>query len=556
MPTDTPPLANPGQFSMQLAPDHAVVVGSGAGLTRLYAASYADVFQENAGRVADLQPGFAPATLVSILDTSPTDLPGVRSVGRNPHGDFLAGVNRILSCGTNGVCAGRYRHRLTMDLYNDPAVGIVEDRVGGGDFGTLVGLAQSIYAEVAYWRMNVPNQNLVLNLSLGWNPAYGGEGDDPTLWPPDVQAVYEAILHARCQGAVVVAAAGNRSGGPFTDAEGPMYPGGWEGLRDMPARCSEHYGGNPPPVVPPTNAPMVVAASGVDEDNRDLANARPGARSRLLAYGAHATVADTTSPQGYTTPITGSSVSAAVVSAAVAVVWDNLPGLTAEEVQNLVADSGVAVGRPARLCPGGAAACGPSVRVGVCQALRHACDVHPGTAGTCRMVSGPVTCASATSAPASPALGRALWDARSPDVDLGAYPSVSLGRFCDGETVHNTPFPWVGEPCPHLTRYALEEILPSTEPQPHDTACPVCLLVASSGEVVLEQDRPFDSVTSLTIHLEDASGTKTNYTTRDIPTGERVTFKLDPSLTATAVSASVTAVTAETTYLSVLDVLP
>jgi hypothetical protein len=550
--TNQPPFANPGSANIVVGPDHSVVVPSGNGLNRLYAASYADMFLEQGGRVPDLTPD-APRTRVAIVDSAPTAPPGVVRRGYNLHGYNLGRLNRALSCDLDGDCVGRVSTRLALDLRYVNGTGIVEDRVNGGDFGSLLRLAQVIVEEVDAWQADPNTDRLVINLSLGWNPLYGGDGVNPLAWPADVRAVYQAILHARCQGALVVAAAGNASGGAHADATGPLYPGGWERVRSVESRCQGHFLAPPPLSVAPT-APLVVAAGAVDEDGLLLANARPGSMPLLAAYGSHGTRVDATSPFNHTLPMTGTSVSAAVVSAAAAAIWDNVPMVPTDEIHLLLSDAGPSTGFDIDVCPGGAAFCGESRRVEVCPTVNHLCSATP-YAGSCQRLSD-TTCLGKATRPATAAFAQAAWERRSPRIDLTAADTFSAPGVCNGNILWGRAPVWQGEPCPDQWHYFVEEVLPSVEPQPHDTACPVCFLETGSGLIYLEQDRTFADVDSLTLHLQDHLGNKTDFTTRAILAGEVATFKIDPTITRNTVSASVSAVTSETTYLSVLDVLP
>ena len=59
-------------------------------------------------------------------------------------------------------------------------------------------------------------------------------------WPADVQAAYVAIRNARCQGALLVAAAGNTSGGQ--NDSGLLFPAAWVEANAQ-ADCDLHQAG-------------------------------------------------------------------------------------------------------------------------------------------------------------------------------------------------------------------------------------------------------------------------------------------------------------------------
>ena len=69
-------------------------------------------------------------------------------------------------------------------------------------------------------------------------------------WPADVQAAYVAIRNARCQGALLVAAAGNASGGQ--NDSGLLLPAAWvEVNAPSQAECDLHQAGSSSRYGPP-----------------------------------------------------------------------------------------------------------------------------------------------------------------------------------------------------------------------------------------------------------------------------------------------------------------
>jgi Subtilase family len=180
-------------------------------------------------------------------------------------------------------------------------------------------------AEFLRWRQEGGSLHLILNLSLGWDGELFGDLAARRVadLDPPVRAVYGALRFAARRGVLVIAAAGNRRGGPQPSGW-PLLPAAWELRRPSPW-----------PFVP--GPKLVYAVGGVDWQGLPLPNSRRGAMPRRVAYGDHAV----TTVDGHPTSIyTGTSVSAAVVSSIAAVVWDLRPELRPDQVMKLVSRSG------------------------------------------------------------------------------------------------------------------------------------------------------------------------------------------------------------------------
>lgn len=546
------PFVSPAQSGLvDVGPDHmAVAIHGRHAMTRMFAESYADMFLDESGPVGPMGAQVAPRVRIAVLDTSPTAPPGVghTRMGFNLHGYNLAQQMHQLTCNQSN-CVGAISTRLAMDLRVDDNGRIVSDP-RGGDFGSLLGLAQAIEDEVFDWQTSGVSTPLVINLSLGWNPIYGGDGSDPTLWPPDVRAVHAALSEATCAGALVVAAAGNVSGGAHSDANGPIYPARWAEER---VNCAGGGGVviNPNPS---TMRKLLWAVGAVDEDDQDLSISRPNSRPSLVAYADHATVADRAGAAGpgmfHTMPLTGTSVSTAVVSAAAAAVWENLPGSTNEQVMELLWESGTRVGdEDSFYCLAGT--CEDSRRVRVCDAVEYACD----TMGGCTRDLG-IPCEAPQGLQPEPNSTSRMnrWRSFSVDLPLDAYFGPRTEAACGTDLLFAKTLNRAPNPCPDKQRYVAGVVLPHTQPQPHNTACPVCTMDLVTGEIYLEQDQPFSMVESITLHLDEAGGSKT-YTTTVIPPGNTVTFSIDPALIAGTETAKVSALINGEVYISALDIL-
>jgi hypothetical protein len=319
---------------------------------------------------------------VAVLDTAAQPFTSLTS-DTNGHGRLMGRIVEDLTCPDAGPCAAEVRNYLAMPHLNAAAI----DTVHGGHFGTRTELALAAFRAVQDWASDYAQdgapQNLVLSMSLGWDPDWlGGLGFAPQQMPLDAKLVYAVLARARCLGVATVAAAGNVSS---TTSDGPTVPGAWESL-PAPSDC-KRYLGMPEDLevlrgralVSPHDSyiPLLYAAEAVDHQDLPLSNARAGATPRLVAYGQSAVTRDTRTP--HTETLAGSSVSAAIVAATAAYVWAVAPDLTVQDVFDLVHDTGVALKdgsalRAAEVCLKSAGPCERQVvtRVSVCSAVTRA----------------------------------------------------------------------------------------------------------------------------------------------------------------------------------------
>jgi hypothetical protein len=423
---------------------------------------------------------------------------GRPSYGLYDHGRTVGLTARHLACPTGGgPCVGDVSSHLALPRTDDghahPAL--------GGFYGYQSEVALAVYHAIDDWQaFNATaapadrQDRLVLNLSLGWAPPFGGPiaTSPESDLRPAVLAVYQAITWARCNGALVVAAAGNSGFGP-SPAGGPLFPAGWE-RRGAPtaAECNT-YGGvvvqQGRPAFSPGDEvydPLVTAAAGLDDTDAPLFNSRPGSATRLAAP-AYFVVAEDFDPDNTGVPgppqptpaFTGSSMAAAGLSGAVAAVWAHAPELTPAQVVDLVYRNAVVLGGyPADVCLGGGP-CGDVHRVSVCRALAAACASHAGlcsTAPTCDTVA-----AFAGSDAVAPLTTDADGDG-TPDLDetLTAGPFDATGLLTSttvgcgaAPLAYDAPLP--AYPCPQEALPAAGAT-PWVGPQPDDDPCDVCLL--------------------------------------------------------------------------------
>ncbi len=360
-------LTETGRF-LSLQPDILAVTGSGSqSLTELSWRYYENQFFTHAHKAVLQPPSVSDIKVrLAILDTSPTMSPADRPEnhpGRYPHGYTLVRMARELVCNLDKnpeACLSDVSTRLVLSHTTHEPNALLsgsQDHQRGGYFGTIGDLALAVRQELDEWRQNNRRERLVINLSLAWHPKHGGMESDPARMPPAVQAVYEALEEASCEGVLVIAAAGNRIFGPDPHT-GPLLPAGWE-RRPAPSAktCKEKYF-----ISHPTSnrlkGPLLFAAGGVraymdpQKPALLLANTPPGGAPKLLAYADHAVV-ESHIHDTPTSIMTGSSVSALVVSATAAAVLGYRPSLSADELMQRIHKNAHPSGLNADFCLGG-----------------------------------------------------------------------------------------------------------------------------------------------------------------------------------------------------------
>jgi hypothetical protein len=455
---------------------------------------------------------------LALLDTSPTAPAGsgIENLwSTSSHGYGLANLMHTLTCDQLGTCAVGLSSRLAMPLvYRNER--LVADTEKGGYFGTVGQLADAISAEVVAWTESGAERNLVLNLSLAWSPAWGGDPASTADWPPDVHAVRAALRDAACREVLVVAAAGNHTGGPWT--KGPLLPAGWEvvaapteeecrkvlGISVQRRRAESLY------------QPLVFAASGIDGMGTPLGNALPSSAPHLAAYADHATVKDAS---GTPTPtLTGSSVSAAVVSSAAAMMWSLIPDLSPFDIMEALRSSGEPLGRKADFCLWGYG-CGEVRRISIC----------PAVAAACRVAGG---CARFTCEP---------WQQkriRLSEFDRKRFAHVALATgplvfgapqhqpLCGPQELYNADDSLAPNPCP-LQLHTTGATVPWTVAQPPSLPCPNCTVSMLSGDtLMLSGDQSFALYSAVAVTVVQGTSTATyNLTPLPDATEMQVTFQ-------------------------------
>lgn len=342
-PTGTVPpqvSALPNVASMRLERDCRVVVPLGDEPTAAGGAELWDM-HATALDLPTFGPGAAaPASRVrlAVVDSSPTELVSGLPSGQG-HGLVVGTVARNTGC---------------MDPVTGLGCPFVTSHQGlaqaGGDYGYQSDVARAILQAIRQFIYYGNEDRLVVNLSLGWEPLYGG-GPGPAVRVPSY-AVYAALQVAACQNVLVVAAAGNRA--RVDSGVGPMLPAGWEPADRVCAPTLAY-------------APLVHAIGGLTREDAPIGMSRAASQPRL---SAPASLVTARRPNGTPTPIlSGTSMSAASVAGIASLVWSFDPTLDPEHLMQLLYDHAVPLGVDADFEQG--AAGWEAARVDACAAVRE-----------------------------------------------------------------------------------------------------------------------------------------------------------------------------------------
>jgi hypothetical protein len=367
----------------------------------LVGAAYPDLqrrFLFQAAGIVDFPPqarAGSPAVRLALLDTAPTSVnPAANANNRSPHGYTLANMAKRLGCTAAGLCTAEVTSQLALPwvVYEPTSRALsVRDDVRGGFVGMIGELAEAIRAAVVAWQAAGSRQHLVLNLSVGWNPQFGGLEANVTDMPVAVQAVHAAFEDAACRGVAAVAAAGNLTWGPEVGpSNGPILPAAWE-RRGVPSEAQCAAALEPGATVglddesSSSYRPLVYAMGAVNADNSRLGKARFRAEPRLVAFGDHGVVVGEADGKA-TAVLTGSSVSTLVTATALAWVESYRPGLDVFEAVDQVYQDRPLVERRAEVCLG--APVGEPCSSGTAQPVRRVV-VGQAAFAACKACEGP-----------------------------------------------------------------------------------------------------------------------------------------------------------------------
>lgn len=423
------------------------------------------------------------STKVVVVDSSITHGFPDPSSGLIDHGRAVGLVVRALACGSGpaATCRARVSNRLALPLVrvNDA---IEERPTTGGYFGTLGQTARAIVAGFDAAALVPPAAPIVVNLSIGWDPGLGGAytGSNYLTLAPPVRAVNSALTYVACKNGLAIAASGNASNGE-DEVGGPAYPGGWE-VKSSPtaARCASLGGLVAGPAAVTTHRPLLYAVGGVDGLDRPLRNRRPGSVPSLVAPGSHATISRAGATP--TRVFTGSSMGAAVTSAAAATMWSYLPNQSRHDLMEKLRGSAIDLGWTPAVRPDSCTgvACPSSVRrVSFCRAVAEACRSNPVCSPS--VVSCPPVMIPRDARPAglAYAMPGALEIVQPP---FGAARTLPADSPC--KTPLFTSSPTAPLQCPADT-YPNNYARPFTGPQPGKGLCPTCV-IRLDGNILLD----------------------------------------------------------------------
>ena len=431
-------------------------------------------FYAHAGRVTGTPPttGKVVVAVVDTASNSPVQM-------TSDHGKTMANIVTSMAC-PNATCGVSLDHSLALPLLGQDLI----DWQAGGYYGSQGHLAQAIHGAVKRWKQRNDGSKLVINLSVGWEASKFGGTEPIATMPPPAQAVYRALEYARCEGAVIVAAAGNKAGNECVP--GPLAPALWE-AEPGPTRleCQNDYGTTPPGTWDPASTDLVHAVAGVAYDDKPLYNARPGSRARLAAP-AYAAVVERGG--GVTAAMTGSSVAAATVSGVAGLVWSYYPALDPGAVIEHLYDSGIDIGGVADFPQADAVH-----RVSACEALRDCpggvlCPVL-----ACPGVTGEVD-----------AVGVAVDDALMTlrlhrSFDRSAHTPVKVCQAgCEDATLISGP--GFGTMC-RDDRFGGHDRY--TNPQPNEAPCKVCVLADNTLYMTIDEAYTNFPIVSAVLDVND-----------------------------------------------------
>lgn len=458
---------------------------------------------------------------IAVTDTSPYSDDGSPNDGNSNHGLAMGRLAQVFSCPAGAQCPGFITHHLAL-----PRQGAMDRPENGGFYGYQGEVARAIAEAVFLWETTDDDANglpderhLIINLSLGWEERTDELlTETPATFSMPNRAIYDALNYAACRGALIIAAAGNRTGGP-DERKGPLFPAGYE-ARPAPsnATCQARFG------VPATEAglgatyrPLLYAVGGVRYDDRDLASRRENGRPRLVAGGFQVNVGiGETGLNSSTGVFTGSSSAAAAVSGMAAGLWAYRPTVDRHTLMQGIYDTGINLdpapnGTPVRaeVCLG--ANCGSrSVRrvnmcnawhtmcangQGACPPPPHAfpCETYPAYAGSMAALE-----------PAVPAMesvinfeARTVRDVEGSQLNATLAPPAqpSICKYEVGAMIHyrsNNSTGVAASPC-LADQFYLGGSTPWAAPQPWGNLCPTCWakkVTAPGGGTVVNVTMP------------------------------------------------------------------
>ena len=495
-PDDIDPL--PANIASAVGPDCRVFAQSP--MANALAPAYTQAFREGTAPLPSAPNGGADVK-IAVIDTAPSQT----SKGQSGHGQAMAAIAGELSAGcVTGLGESSCRRKVETFL------GLPQTTSGpnydkGGFYGYQSELAEAIVEVLDQWPdPNAGDQKLILNLSVGWEPS----ADEFSQPEPAVQAIRDALAVGHCRGALIIAASGNRPPGTcFGDATGP---GGWE--REPGYTVAQCQGLGlvaqqiklPDPL--PAYHPFLYAATPLGWGRDNLPDLRVGSNARLTATGFAGF--DEVRGRNYG-PLSGSSVSTAVISGTASLAWSYFDRLHADELMGLLYNAGEPTGGDVSLHLGNTS---PQQRqVSACGAVTHACDPHNlgnylrGNQGT------PAVC--------DPSVLTACGPLLSLQVDESAFAddfTVAFGQLDPSQSTNTMAPNWTALNCSQCGGVELTKVPSDWEtepehmgwvvPEPHKPPCPHCHIKGPDLYLTLDPTYASYTLEAVSVHLYDATG--------------------------------------------------
>ncbi len=543
---DLTALEQAGDVLAGFSPDCEVVLSQGTdAIWALVGADVEALFHHGIGRAtpSDLALPSSESSrspvVVAVVDSVPEPAP---TVPRSEHGELMVSLINDIACPDAGKpCKVSVRRSLGLPRISHGQI----DPIHGGYKGSQADIAKAIYAVVHSWQTydwNGDVPKLVINMSVGWDGDVFGDTDDPDMRPP-VDAVYTAIEHARCLGALVVAAAGNEGD---LCSDGALLPGEWEKFAaPTAARCAELGVANPPGGA--GYRPLLYSVGGLTHDHDPMPGTRALGMPRLAALATHAVAG------GDSTALTGTSVSSATAAGIAALVWSYNPDLAASEVMAAVYVSGDPTGLQADYVGPGTSATGVRA-IDACAALEFACNL-PNSNCPATPFATPLTC---LDAPAPLDIADVTADLAAltlpPDHDLSPIfgPEIGCPAACGEPAVGHLATGVNGSPCPD----PIVPVLPYTEPQPTQIGCPNCTLDIPTSLVHATLDPAFEKakVLEVSVILHDgARAIHLDYGDLPLSTTEVTRIAVDPLVMPDNVESAEISIAFDTLSVPVVD---
>ncbi len=402
-------------------------------------------------------------TLVTVFDTIPAVRPAVPT---SSHGVQVADLIKDIARGCNNIATCNVGITTSLGLPRTGPDRQDIDLTNGGFAAMPSDLAIAINNTITTWKnLPQPRPNIILNLSIGWLRAFGGEvdpmtGDLAADAPPGIKAMRTAIERARCHGVLIIAAAGNSKNDCETD---PMMPGEWERLPAPDAtRCDTVLNVQSPANLGGSDYhPLVYSVGGLDFDDQPITVTRPGGRPRLAAFAENVVGPDLTYGAA-----SGTSMAAAAVTGTAALVWSFRPNWGPDTLMDELYDSGAELylgTDPIDADYGAEGAIHPIHKVTACKAIKSACafiNCPPAVDVDCVDTPKPLDELEA-------AVDALVGDVQQVELEVESIDPCPY--YCSTELDANAVD---GVGCPEVQ--ADQQLIIIAEPQPEDLACASC----------------------------------------------------------------------------------